>query len=125
MSRFCECQKAKSASARGGLLLTITTSLVYSHLAPESLLAAIQSLRSLAEARTSGRSRDFLTGGKSRFDLSGRPLSPAYDEAQQPYDPACVFDLEVMISLASKSPEHIAETWWVAPGVADRSKPFS
>ncbi len=86
----------------------------YSHLAPESLIAAIWSLRSLAEARTSGRSRDFLGGSsQSRADFSGRPLSPAYDEAQQPYDPACVFDLEVMISLASKSPEHIAETWYV------------
>jgi brefeldin A-resistance guanine nucleotide exchange factor 1 len=32
-------------------------------------------------------------------------------EGQLPYDPACVFHLEMMVSLASRGKEHIAETW--------------
>lgn len=44
-------------------------------------------------------------------DFNGRPMTPAYDEAQQPYDPGCVFDLELMISLATHTPAAIAETW--------------
>jgi brefeldin A-resistance guanine nucleotide exchange factor 1 len=83
----------------------------HSHLPPESLIAALQALRFLAEGRTSRRNRDFLGASQSRLDATGRPMSPAYDEAQQPYDPACVFDLEVMISMASKAPDQIAETW--------------
>ena len=44
--------------------------------------------------------------------MAERPLTPAYDEAQQPYDPAALFDLEFMVSIAVKSPpEYAAETW--------------
>ncbi len=52
-----------------------------------------------------------MSGSRLTDEAYGRPMSPAYDEAQQPYDPACVFDLEVMISMACKSPETIGETW--------------
>lgn len=32
-------------------------------------------------------------------------------DGQLPYDPACVFDLEMMVSLAARGKQHIAETW--------------
>jgi hypothetical protein len=49
----------------------------------------------------------------SRDENAGRSTTPAYDEAQQPYDPAALFDLELMVSIAVQSPQHAAETWSV------------
>lgn len=40
------------------------------------------------------------------------PIVERFD-GQLPYDPACVFHLEMMISLASRGKQHIAETWSV------------
>lgn len=74
------------------------------------MLATLRALRALAEARCMPRGRDYMTSKGSKDD-SGRPLTPAFDEAQQPYDPGCVFDLEFMVSIAAKSPQHSAETW--------------
>lgn len=59
------------------------------------------------------KNKDYLTARQGKEDLTGRPLTPAYDEAQQPYDPAALFDLEIMVSIAVKSPQHAAETWQV------------
>lgn len=82
----------------------------HSKLNPEALIAALQALRSLAEGRTAPRPKDFFSAGRSA-ELSGRPLSPAFDEAQQPYDPGSLYDLETMVSLAVRSPDEIADTW--------------
>ena len=35
-------------------------------------------------------------------------------DGQLPYDPACVFHLEMMISLAGRAKQHIGETWYAA-----------
>lgn len=81
-----------------------------SHLSQESLIAALRALRTLAEARSGPKHRDYA-GLRSRDDLGGRTAAPAYDETQQPYDPATVLDLELMVELAISKPEFAAETW--------------
>jgi hypothetical protein len=77
----------------------------------EATLAALRALRALAEARCTSKAKDYMNLRPGRQDLAGRPLTPAYDEAQLPYDPAALFDLEFMVSIAMKSPQHAAETW--------------
>ena len=77
----------------------------------DATLASLHALRALAEARCMPKTKDYLTVRNGKEDLSGRPLTPAYDEAQQPYDPAALFDLEIMVSIAVKSPQYAAETW--------------
>ncbi|KAJ9098681.1 hypothetical protein QFC21_004329 [Naganishia friedmannii] len=79
------------------------------HLSQESLIAALRALRSLAETRSAPKHKDYANL-RSRDDVAGRPLTPAYDETQQPYDPATVLDLEFMVELASSKPEFAAET---------------
>lgn len=69
------------------------------------MLPALRALRHLAEARTINR----LTVPVARSD-TGSPVRARID-GQLPYDPACVFLLEMMVSLASRGKEHIAETW--------------
>ncbi|KAJ9113728.1 hypothetical protein QFC20_001753 [Naganishia adeliensis] len=80
------------------------------HLSQDSLIAALRALRSLAETRSGPKHRDYASL-RTRDDLAGRSATPAYDEAQQPYDPATVLDLELMVELASSKPEYAAETW--------------
>jgi brefeldin A-resistance guanine nucleotide exchange factor 1 len=66
----------------------------------EPLIRALRAIRSLAEVRTTHRLEPRNTpDGLLRFD------------GQLPYDPACVFHLEMMVSLAAHGTEHIAETW--------------
>lgn len=83
-----------------------------SHLSQESLIAALRALRTLAETRSAPKHKDYANL-RSRDDVAGRSLTPAYDETQQPYDPATVLDLELMVELASSKPEFAAETWSV------------
>nr|ODN87173.1 Sec7 domain-containing protein [Cryptococcus depauperatus CBS 7841] len=73
----------------------------------ESLIRALRAIRSLAENRTTYRLRSRITEGS---EISS-PVVAARFEGQLPYDPACVFHLEMMISLASREKQHIAETW--------------
>ncbi len=75
-----------------------------------ALVAAVRAIKHLAEERCASR-KDYVSAGASDDGSSNRPMTPAYDEAQQPYDPACVFDLEVMISLVRVSNESVNETW--------------
>jgi hypothetical protein len=82
-----------------------------SELELDATLAALRALRALAEARCMSKTKDYLASRTGKEELAGRPLTPAYDEAQQPYDPATLFDLEFMVSIAMKSPQHAAETW--------------
>ena len=79
----------------------------------EATLAALRALRALAEARCTSKAKDYMSSRPGREDLAGRPLTPAYDEAQLPYDPAALFDLEFMVSIAMALPQHAAETWLV------------
>ncbi|WVF70575.1 hypothetical protein IAT40_005367 [Kwoniella sp. CBS 6097] len=73
----------------------------------EALLPALRAIRSLAEARTTARlqSRSAVRGE------TGSPVLSSRFEGQLPYDPACVFHLEMMVSLAARSKQNIGETW--------------
>jgi brefeldin A-resistance guanine nucleotide exchange factor 1 len=69
----------------------------------EPLVAAVRSLEALAYERTNTSLRhepDDTTSDSA--DELPRPL---------PYDPASVFLLEMMVSIVSKTPEHIEELW--------------
>ncbi|GMK55656.1 hypothetical protein CspeluHIS016_0207120 [Cutaneotrichosporon spelunceum] len=66
----------------------------------DALIPAIRAIRSLAEARTT-----------HRLEPRESPDGPQRFEGQLPYDPACVFLLEMMVSLAARGKVHIAETW--------------
>lgn len=65
-----------------------------------ALIPALRAIRSLAEARTT-----------HRLEPHESPDGPQRFDGQLPYDPACVFHLEMMVSLASRGKEHISETW--------------
>lgn len=66
----------------------------------EALIPALHAIRGLAEARTT-----------QRLEPRESPDGPQRFDGQLPYDPACVFHLEMMVSLASRSKAHISETW--------------
>jgi len=66
----------------------------------EPLIRALRAIRALAEVRTT-----------HRLEPRESPDGPQRFEGQLPYDPACVFHLEMMVSLAAHGKEHIAETW--------------
>jgi brefeldin A-resistance guanine nucleotide exchange factor 1 len=73
----------------------------------DALIPAIKAIRHLAERRSTGRIAARAT------DLR-EPASPTYGirpDGQLPYDPAVVFHLEMMVSLAVRGEKHIAETW--------------
>lgn len=66
----------------------------------DSLIPALRAIRQLAEARTTQRLAPRET-----------PDGPRHFDGQLPYDPACAFHLEMMVSLAAHGKEHIAESW--------------
>jgi brefeldin A-resistance guanine nucleotide exchange factor 1 len=66
----------------------------------DALIPAVRAIRSLAEARTT-----------HRLEPREGPDGPQRFDGQLPYDPACVFLLEMMVSLAARGKDHIAETW--------------
>nr|XP_018267160.1 Sec7 domain-containing protein [Kwoniella dejecticola CBS 10117]OBR89318.1 Sec7 domain-containing protein [Kwoniella dejecticola CBS 10117] len=72
----------------------------------EALIPALKAIRFLAESRTTAKLQ-------ARSEVRGETGSPVLVrfEGQLPYDPACVFHLEMMVSLASRSKTNIAETW--------------
>lgn len=67
-------------------------------------MPALKAIRALAEARTINKLQ-VRTASRD-----GPPIVERFD-GQLPYDPACVFHLEMMVSLASRGKQHIAETW--------------
>ncbi|WVQ85543.1 hypothetical protein IAT38_007709 [Cryptococcus sp. DSM 104549] len=73
----------------------------------DSLLPALRAIRALAESRTTDK---LLARTETRGETGSPILFPRF-EGQLPYDPACVFHLEMMVSLASRSKQNIAETW--------------
>lgn len=79
----------------------------------DALIPALQAIRQLAEDRTTGK----LTARRNSTELgeTGSPRRFQNLDGPLPYDPACVFHLEMMVSLASRGKKHIAETWYVPP----------
>lgn len=76
----------------------------------DALLPAILAIRSLAEARTTNKLQVTI------LTREGVTQTERF-EGQLPYDPACVFHLEMMVSLASRGKQHIGETWYVTPDI--------
>jgi brefeldin A-resistance guanine nucleotide exchange factor 1 len=72
----------------------------------DALLPALLAIRNLAEARTTHK---LHVTTQTREGVSQTERF----EGQLPYDPACVFHLEMMVSLASRGKQHIGETWYV------------
>ncbi|KAL1407719.1 GDP/GTP exchange factor for ARF [Vanrija albida] len=66
----------------------------------DALIPALRAIRALAEIRTT-----------HRLEPRETPDGPMRFEGQLPYDPACVFNLELLVSLAARGKDHIAETW--------------
>ncbi|EIW85385.1 Sec7-domain-containing protein [Coniophora puteana RWD-64-598 SS2] len=74
---------------------------------PEALVAAIRALEALAHDRTIARL-------KQETDEDGAPFESSTTEGGPrilPYDPASVFLLETMVSIASQTSQHIEELW--------------
>ncbi|KAI8998783.1 Sec7-domain-containing protein [Trametes punicea] len=74
-------------------------------LEPEALVAAIRALEALAHERTVARLKLESDDGIS---APGSGQSSPYS---LPYDPASVFLLEMMVSIARQTPQHIEEVW--------------
>ncbi|CDO70750.1 hypothetical protein BN946_scf184798.g65 [Trametes cinnabarina] len=73
-------------------------------LEPEALVAAVRALEALAHERTVAR----LKLESDDVSASGTGQSGPYT---LPYDPASVFLLEMMLSIARQTPQHIEEVW--------------
>ncbi|KDR81436.1 hypothetical protein GALMADRAFT_239340 [Galerina marginata CBS 339.88] len=71
-------------------------------LEPEALVAAIRALEALAHDRT-----------VTKLKIHSDDGIPSIDDQppQLPYDPASVFLLEIMVSIASQAPQYIEELW--------------
>jgi len=85
----------------------------------EALIPALQAIRYLAEQRTTAK----LSVKTEVRSETGSPIL-VQREGQLGYDPASVFQLETMVSLACRGRQHIAETWYVVPNflsLADES----
>ena len=74
-------------------------------------MACVRALEALAHERTVARLQqesDDPTVGSPRRNANAGTLS---------YDPASMYLLETMISIASKAPQHIEEVWYVMQSV--------
>lgn len=65
----------------------------------EALVAAVRALETLARDRAKGKE-----------DIDDPHLS-LNDSEPLPYDPASVFLLETMVSIALQAPQHIEDLW--------------
>ncbi|KDQ60619.1 hypothetical protein JAAARDRAFT_172637 [Jaapia argillacea MUCL 33604] len=73
----------------------------------EPLVAVVRALEALAHERTVARLRQESDDVSSAFDTALPPL----DGHTLPYDPASVFLLETMVSIASHTPQYIEDIW--------------
>lgn len=82
----------------------------YRQLDVDALVAAIRALEALAHERTVARLKQ---------EADEVPAGSSYDEGPYtlPYDPASVFLLETMVSIASQTSQHIEELWYVRLGI--------
>ncbi|KAH9946245.1 Sec7-domain-containing protein [Epithele typhae] len=71
-------------------------------LAPDALIAAVRALEALAHERTVA---------KLKLESDDIAAAAAHEEPTLPYDPACVFLLEVMVSIAQQTSQYIEEIW--------------
>ncbi|KAI0374734.1 Sec7-domain-containing protein [Pilatotrama ljubarskyi] len=74
-------------------------------LEPEALVAAVRALEALAHERTVARLK------LESDDVSSGPGSQQPSPYTLPYDPASVFLLETMVSIARRTPQHIEDVW--------------
>jgi golgi-specific brefeldin A-resistance guanine nucleotide exchange factor 1 len=70
----------------------------------EALIAAVRALEALAHERTVAKLKQESDDVPSLGD----------DPYSLPYDPASVFLLETMVSIACHTPQHIEDLWYVA-----------
>lgn len=68
----------------------------------EALIAAVRALEALAHERT-------VTKLKQESDDGNVPMED--EDYSLPYDPASIFLLETMVSIACHTPQHIEELW--------------
>ena len=76
-------------------------------LEPQAVVACVRALEALAHERTVARLQqesDDTSVGSPRRNGNAVTLS---------YDPASMYLLETMISIASKTPQYIEEVWYV------------
>lgn len=76
----------------------------------DALVAAIRALEALAHERTVARLKQ---------EADEVPAGSTYEEGPYtlPYDPASVFLLETMVSIACQTPQYIEELWYVCLGI--------
>jgi golgi-specific brefeldin A-resistance guanine nucleotide exchange factor 1 len=77
------------------------------HLDLEALIAAVRALEALAHERTVARLKQESDEIATTFNTS-LATDGAYSV---PYDPASVFLLEMMVSVACQTPQHIEDLW--------------
>lgn len=73
-------------------------------LEPEALVASVRALEALAHERTVARLK------LESDDVSAAGAAPG-SPYTLPYDPASVFLLETMVSIARQTPQHIEDVW--------------
>ncbi|KZP23677.1 Sec7-domain-containing protein [Athelia psychrophila] len=78
------------------------------HLDLEALVAAIRALEALAHERTVARLKQESDDIGTGFNAPATSDNGAY---VVPYDPASVFLLETMVSIACQTPQHVEELW--------------
>ena len=74
-------------------------------LEPEALVAAVRALEALAHERTVARLK------LESDDVSVAPGATPSSTFALPYDPASVFLLETMVSIARHTPQYIEDVW--------------
>ncbi|KAI0781091.1 Sec7-domain-containing protein [Trametes elegans] len=74
-------------------------------LEPEALVAAVRALEALAHERTVAKLK------LESDDVSTTPGQPHPAPYTLPYDPASVFLLETMVSIARQTPQYIEDVW--------------
>lgn len=80
-----------------------------SQLDAEALVAAVRAIEALAHERTVARLR------QEPSEVSAIQSHAAHAEASirpQAYDPASMFLLETMVSIACQTPQHIDDLWY-------------
>lgn len=93
MCRSCEWKSALTTFQRCSRIDQLTTR----QLDAEALLAAVRALEALAHERTVAKLKQEEDNPDNLHVL--------------PYDPASVFLLETMVSIACRSPQHIEDIW--------------
>jgi brefeldin A-resistance guanine nucleotide exchange factor 1 len=81
-----------------------------SQLEVEALVAAVRALEALAHERTVARLKQESDDGLATTSHHAH-MHQSRSLFALPYDPASVFLLETMVSIAGQTPRHIEELW--------------